>query len=95
MSEPISSAELRHEMREELKELRARLATAEAERDAAVALLAEITPSRLIGESHKPYPEGKTTVLMSWDWLRRVRAISRGDHLPSAGDAGERIDSAS
>jgi tagatose-1,6-bisphosphate aldolase non-catalytic subunit AgaZ/GatZ len=58
-----------------------RVAALTAERDAAVAMLAEITPSRLIGESHVPYPEGKTTVLMSWDWLRRVRAIERNDHL--------------
>lgn len=55
-----------------------------AERDAAVALLTEITPSRLIGESHVPYPEGKTTILMSWDWLRRARAIERGDHITEA-----------
>ncbi len=75
------------------RDLRKELKAAEAARDAAVAraeaaegLLREITPSRLIGESHKPYPEGKTTVLMSWDWLRRVRSVEAGRHLP--GDAG-------
>ena len=45
-----------------------------AELEGARALLAEITPPKLIGESHVPYPEGKTTVLMSWDWLKRARA---------------------
>ena len=32
-----------------------------------------IIPPRLIGESHDPYPEGKTTILMDWAWLKRAR----------------------
>lgn len=43
------------------------------------ALLAEIMPPRLIGESHEPYPTGKTTILMDWEWLKRARAALGGD----------------
>ena len=35
--------------------------------------LADIIPPRLIGESHEPYPEGKTTILMDWAWLKTAR----------------------
>ena len=54
-------------------------ATARAEAEALRSLLAEIVPPKLIGESHDPYPEGKTTIIMDWDWLKRTRAaLSKG-----------------
>ena len=55
------------------------LTTARAEAEALRSLLAEIVPPKLIGESHDPYPEGKTTIIMDWDWLKRTRAaLSKG-----------------
>lgn len=57
----------------------AALTTAQAEAEALRSLLAEIVPPKLIGESHDPYPEGKTTIIMDWDWLKRTRAaLSKG-----------------
>jgi hypothetical protein len=50
------------------------LAAAQSEVVVLKGLLTEIVPSRLIGESHVPYPEGKTTILMRWEWLKRARA---------------------
>ncbi len=50
------------------------LAAAQAEVAVLKGLLSEIVPSKLIGESHNPYPTGKTTILMSWNWLKRCRA---------------------
>jgi hypothetical protein len=53
------------------------LAASAARVQALEGLLREIVPPKLIGESHDPYPEGKTTILMAWDWLKRARAALR------------------